>query len=181
MAAIHIQDNQSNQVHNQEIREALRQLQDWEDRGMPLMRSHAIDYLYRMRTLALERGILHEGENQEIPIRQGAELQMNKNSLGPNAIDLEDFVDGEPVEVLYNEEQVKRLNQGENVRITPSMVFKPTSVEALLKSGATLNPTTRQPIVMREIRTLRFRNNSTGGKRKRRKTQRKKMRKNRKY
>lgn len=115
-----------------------------------------------------------------IPVREGAELRMVKNTLGSNAVDLEDFVDGETVEVLYTQDQVQRLNRGERVKVTPSMVLKSTSVEGLIKAGTRQNPTTRQPIAMRERRVLKFvnsNNNSQGGKRKTRKS----TRKNRKH
>ena len=116
-----------------------------------------------------------------IPVREGTELRMRRNALGSNAVDLEDFIDGETVEVLYTPDQVRRMDQGETVRVTPSMVLKRTSVEQLVTSGSRTNPTTRQPIALRERRVLRLTNSnnqsSQGGKRKNRKS----TRKNRKH
>ena len=102
-----------------------------------------------------------------IPIRDGGELRMRKSNLGENAIAQFPFEDGENIEVLYTEDNVKNLNAGNNVPILPAMVFKSSSVDELLKSGSTTNPLTRQPIALRERRILRFTNtNSSGGKRK---------------
>ena len=95
-----------------------------------------------------------------IPTREGGELRMPRANIGANAIDLEDFVDGETVEVLYTPQQARRLNAGNTVRITPSMIMRPTSVAGLIASGSRINPTTRQPIGLRETRTLRIENSN---------------------
>ena len=119
-------------------------------------------------------------EPTSISIEEGGELRMKKSNLGENALSSEEFKDGDTIEVLYTENQVNAKRQGQNVTITPSMVMKSSSVEALIKRGYFKNPLTREPIALRERRILRF-TNTAGGKRKRRKTQRKTKRKNQKY
>lgn len=105
-----------------------------------------------------------------IPVIDSPELVMNQRNLGQNAVTQDDFVDGETVEVLYSEEQARNKREGRHVQVMPSMVYKSESVQGLLSSGNPRNPLTREPIALRERRTLRFRNNSTGGKRKHRKS-----------
>ena len=113
-----------------------------------------------------------------IPIEQGPELTITKNTLGANAISQEDFENGETVEVLYSEAQAKQKRERGNVNVKPSMVFKSSSVDAIVKSGNLQNPITRQPIALRERRTLRF---LSGGKRKTRKQRKSKTKHRRRH
>lgn len=118
---------------------------------------------------------------KHLPMGYGGDLILKKGELGPNAITQEDFMDGEKINVLYTENQLKDLNSGKRVPVKPSMIFKIESVDELLKHGSLMNPLTREKTALRERRTLRLRNTvnknetnsnsntTSGGKRRRRK------------
>ncbi len=125
---------------------------------------------------------------KHLPMGYGGDLVLKRGNINLNAITQEEFTNGEKVDVLYTEDQLKKLNRGETVNIKPSMIFKINSVDALLKQGSLQNPMTRENVALRERRTLRFgksNNNSAagagagasqGGKRKKRKTKTKRTR-----
>ncbi len=110
-----------------------------------------------------------------LPMEYAGELEMNKTNITVDPINQEDFVNGEKVNVLYTEEQLKQLNRGEQVNVKSSMVFRPTSVNSLLERGSLVNPMTREKTALRQRRTLRLKN-ASGGKRRG-----KKSKKTRKY
>ena len=101
-------------------------------------------------------------------------LSVKRTNFTTNAISLEDFEEGEKVEVFYSEPQYRNLQNGKAVPIKPSMVFKQSSVRNLVGSvenGTLKNPLTREPVIYREVRKLVFLNeNAAGGRRLSKKT-----------
>lgn len=97
----------------------------------------------------------------------GGPLYMKKENLTVDPINQEEFVDGEKVNVLYTKNQLKRLNNGEEVNVKASMIFRPSSVNSMLERGSLINPMTREKTELRQRRTLHFQNSTKGGKRKR--------------
>lgn len=109
-----------------------------------------------------------------LPMEYGGELVMSKSNLTVDPINQQDFVDGEKVNVLYTKEQLKKLNEGEEVNVKASMIYRPTSVNSILERGSLVNPMTREKTELRQRRTLRLKNTNGG---KRRRKQSKKSRK----
>jgi hypothetical protein len=99
----------------------------------------------------------------KFPLRKGGDLEMDKKDLETNTISMSDFEDGDKVIVVYTQEQIKALGQGETVNPVPAMIYRlnnegeeDSDIKEYLATYDT-NPLTREKIFAVEKRTLRFR------------------------